>query len=598
MSVGISFTLCSFFFILLLTIVYFSKQRVKTEENTIYSYLVITSLFGTSIGVPCYYFMKEYEKFTIPNLITSKGYLVYLVIWISLFSFYILSISFKNIKLNRFKKLFEILCVVFSIMVCILPLYYENSNEIVYSYGPATNFMYLISAVAILIILFSAVTNIKQLTQKRFVPVIAFIIIGTAIMIIQKINPGLLLITFGEAFITFMMYFTIENPDVQMMEELYRNKKLIEKSSEDTSNFLFRMTQDIKKPIQDIIDVSHDMYEIDDIKEIKDGAKIVNNKAKELDYFVNDALDVSSMSTKTIKIFNTRYNPRTLFNETKYIAENSINKNVKFEFNVASTLPSYLYGDSIKLKQAISSIIDNSVKNTTSGFISLNVDAIIKYDICRLLITVSDSGNGMDIEEVNDILSLNIDDLSKVKLSDDKKLYNLKEIKKLTMVLGGNLIVKSELGKGTTVSITFDQKVVENNKLDISKKLDLYEQSLHSNLKVMVVDDDAKELARITSILENMDAHVSGSLFGRDVIDKISNRHKFDLIILDDETSTYSGLEVLKELKKNPKFNIPVVIMINDGKEFIKLQYLKDGFSDVILKSKLKSELGRVVSKF
>ena len=228
----------------------------------------------------------------------------------------------------------------------------------------------------------------------------------------------------------------------------------------------------------------------------------------------------------------------------------------------------------------------------------MNVDAIIKYDICRLIITVSDSGKGMNIEEVNNILSLNIDDLSKIKLSDDKKMYNLKEIKKLTMFLGGNFIVKSEIDKGTTVSLTIDQKVVEANKIDISKKLDLYEQSLHSNLRVMVVDDDAKELALITSKLEKMDVFVSGSLFGRDVIDKISNKQKFDLIILDDETSTGSGLEVLKELKKNPKFSTPVIIMINDGKEFIKLEYLKDGFSDVLLKSKLNSELDRIMKKF
>ena len=114
----------------------------------------------------------------------------------------------------------------------------------------------------------------------------------------------------------------------------------------------------------------------------------------------------------------------------------------------------------------------------------------------------------------------------------------------------------------------------------------------------MVVDDDAKELAKITSILEKHNANVSGSLFGRDCIEKIGYKHKFDLIILDDETSTYSALEVLKELKKNKKFNIPVVVMIDDNKEFIKLHYLQDGFADCILKSKLESELERIIKRF
>ena len=116
--------------------------------------------------------------------------------------------------------------------------------------------------------------------------------------------------------------------------------------------------------------------------------------------------------------------------------------------------------------------------------------------------------------------------------------------------------------------------------------------------QVMVVDDDAKELAQITNFLEKHEAIVSGSLFGRDCIEKIKAKMKYDLIILDDETSTYSAYDVLKELKKDKKFNIPVVIMLDDKKEFIKVHYLQDGFADCIMKSKLESELERVLKRF
>lgn len=599
-------TIFSMIYMILLTIVYFSKKRISTIENKVYSNMIRLSCFGIIVdalsSILVIFDMTDNLLFQI----VTKFMFIYYVLWSGMLLSYTIIVSLKykgesdkSLKIQKILKLVYTFFGICCLAVAFLPLSYHRENGIIYPEGTSVNLTYFVAGfLAIGIMIFLLVKNFKHFKSKKFIPIYSLLILFSITVIIQNKNPQLILTTSVECFITFLMYFTIENPDVQMMEELYRNKKLIEKSSEDTSNFLFRMTQDIKKPIQDIIDVSHDILEIDDIEEIKDGAKIVNNKAKELDFFVNDALDVSSMSTKTIKIFNTRYNPTTLFNEIKYIAENNINEKTKFEFNVARTLPLYLYGDSIKLKQAISSIIDNAIKNTSSGFISMNVDAIIKYDVCRLIITVSDSGIGMNIEEVNRILSLNIDDLSKIKLSDDKTMYNLKEIKKLTMIMGGNLIVKSQLDKGTTVSIIFDQKVVETNKFDISKKLELYEQSLNSNKKVMVVDDDAKELALITSKLEKMDAIVSGSLFGRDIIEKISNKQKFDLIILDDETSTYSGLEVLKELKKNPKFSTPVIIMINDGKEFIKLEYLKDGFSDVILKSKLSSELERIMKRF
>ena len=229
----------------------------------------------------------------------------------------------------------------------------------------------------------------------------------------------------------------------------------------------------------------------------------------------------------------------------------------------------------------------------------MTVSGIVKYGICRLIIDINDTGKGMSIEEVNDVLSLNSKQLSEIDLHNrDGEILKLKEVKKLITILGGNLMVKSEENKGTTVNIVLDQKVVETKETEISKKLETYEQTLYKNKKVMVVDDDAKELAKITSYLENHEAEVSGSLFGRDCIEKIENNIKYDLILLDDETSTYSALEVLKELKTNKKFNIPVVVMINDSKEFIKLHYLQDGFADVILKSKLESEVNRIMKRF
>ena len=393
--------------------------------------------------------------------------------------------------------------------------------------------------------------------------------------------------------------YLLKNPDVQMMEELYKNKKLIEKSNQDTSNFLFRITQDIKKPVKDIIDISERIQDYTNFEEAKNGVKYINNTANELDYLINDALDVSSMTTKRLKIFDSRYNPLNIFKEISYRFEKQIDKDVKFNFSISSVIPSYLYGDSIKIKQAINSILENALKHTDSGEIDLDVNGIVKYGVCRLIITINDTGRGMGIEEVNNILSLNSEALSEIDLRNrDGDILNLKEVKKLVSLLGGNLMVKSEENVGTTVSIVLEQKIVESKETEISKKLESYEQSLYRNKKVMVVDDDAKELAQITTWLENHDAEVSGSLFGRDVIEKIASNIKYDLIILDDETSTYSALDVLNELKQNKKFNTPVVVMINDNKEFIKLHYLQDGFADCIMKSKLETEINRIMKRF
>lgn len=598
MNVNIIFSVCSFIYISLIAIMYFSKERIKSIENKIYSVIMITTVIGLSFEIIGAILNITLSFSSLMTNILFKLVMVYFFSWAFEFYIYIYFISKDKKKLNY--NLIYMIYFSLALATLILPLYSKIKNGFVqYTYGPSVNFVYAISGLFILGSVISMLSNYKKIKMKKYIPLFVFMTLGIIMAIIQAKYPQLILMSSVEAFVTILMYFTIENPDAQIMRELYKNKKLIEKANEDTSNFLFKMTQDIKRPVKEIIEISKSMEEFDNISDLKMSAKEINNKSIDVDYLINDALDVSNMNTRTLKIYDSRYNPVNLFKEVEYRFENDLDKNVKFTFEMSKAIPSYLYGDSIKLKQVINSVLNNAKDHTSSGEIVMSVSGLVKYGICRLIIDVTDTGRGMSIETVNEILSLNSEQLSKINLHNrDGEILKLKEVKKLVTLLGGNMMVKSEEGKGTTVNIVLDQKIVETKETEISKKLENYEQTLYKNKKVMVVDDDAKELARITTYLEVHDADVSGSLFGRDCIEKIFSNVKYDLILLDDETSTYSALEVLKELKKNKKFNTPVVVLINDNKEFIKLHYLQDGFADCVMKSKLESEINRIMKRF
>lgn len=598
MNVNIIFSVCSFIYISLIAIMYFSKERIKSIENKIYSVIMITTVIGLSFEIIGAILNITLSFSSLMTNILFKLVMVYFFSWAFEFYIYIYFISKDKKKLNY--NLIYMIYFSLALVTLILPLYSKIKNGFVqYTYGPSVNFVYAISGLFILGSVISMLSNCKKIKMKKYIPLFVFMTLGIIMAIIQAKYPQLILMSSVEAFVTILMYFTIENPDAQIMRELYKNKKLIEKANEDTSNFLFKMTQDIKRPVKEIIEISKNMEELDNISDLKVSAKKINNKSIDVDYLINDALDVSNMNTRTLKIYDSRYNPVNLFKEVEYRFENDLDKNVKFTFEMSKAIPSYLYGDSIKLKQVINSLLNNAKDHTSSGEIVMSVSGLVKYGICRLIIDVTDTGIGMSIETVNEILSLNSEQLSKINLHNrDGEILKLKEVKKLVTLLGGNMMVKSEEGKGTTVNIVLDQKIVETKETEISKKLENYEQTLYKNKKVMVVDDDAKELARITTYLEVHDADVSGSLFGRDCIEKISSNVKYDLILLDDETSTYSALEVLKELKRNKKFNTPVVVLINDNKEFIKLHYLQDGFADCVMKSKLESEINRIMKRF
>ena len=598
MNPNMIFSLCSFIYASLIAIMYFSKERIKSVENKMYSIILMSTIIGLAVELLGAISNLVLSSTSIVTNILFKLIMLYFFSWIFELFIYVYVVSKNKKKINSHLILSVYLPL--AILTLLLPLYSKEANGLAqYTYGPSVNFVYGISGILILTLIIIMIINIKHIISKKYAPLFAFMILGILMAIIQHIYPQLLLMSSVEAFVTILMYFTIENPDTQMIRELYKNRKLIEKSNEDTSNFLFKMTQDIKKPVKDIIEVSKNMESLNKLEELKQQAKYINNIGSDIDYLINDALDVSAMNTKQLKIYDSRYNPTNLFKEVEYRFENELDGNIKFHCEISKVVPNYLYGDSIKIKQAINSLLANSKKHTTSGEINMTVSGIVKYGICRLIIDINDTGKGMSIEQVNDVLSLNSKQLSEIDLHNrDGEILKLKEVKKLITILGGNLMVKSEENKGTTVNIVLDQKVVETKETEISKKLETYEQTLYKNKKVMVVDDDAKELAKITSYLENHEAEVSGSLFGRDCIEKIENNIKYDLILLDDETSTYSALEVLKELKTNKKFNIPVVVMINDSKEFIKLHYLQDGFADVILKSKLESEVNRIMKRF
>lgn len=599
MTVGIYFSVCSLVYTILLVVVFFTKPRFDLFENRIYKNLVITSLFGPIIGIPTYIFMGNMDVYPLQNIIFSKLYLIYLAMWLMIFTLYIFVISIKNVHKKKMLSFFKIATGLLIILEVSLPLYYHNADGVIYSYGPAANCLYAISSFFVFIVIYCLIKNIRYITDRKFFPIIAFLVIGTVVMIIQKLNPGLLLLSFAESFITFLMYFTIENPDVKMINELYKNKKLIEKSNEDTSRFLFRITQDIRRPVEEISDISNDMKTLNTKEEFIEASKYINNYSNQVDYLINKALNISNMDTQTIKIFENKYNPRNLFKEVSFRALENKNDNIKFSYQVSNSLPNYLYGDSIKLKQTLSSIINIAYSYTSSGFVNMDVSTIIKYGICRLVITIEDSGRGISIDRINEILSMTGSDLKSVNISNNDNCYlDIISVKKLVNMLGGSLMIKSEENKGTVVTITLDQRIVKDKSTELSKKLERYEQSLYGDKKALVIDSDEKELVLISDVLQKSGITVSSSVYAKDCIENIRSKMKYDFIILDDVLSDSSAYDVLKEISKNKNFKIPVIVMISDNKEGIKLHYMKDGFFDCIMKSKLDSELERILKRF
>jgi len=599
-------TILSAVYMVLLAIVYFSKDRITNLEIKIYSHMIKLTLVGIILDAASALLVIYNMTDTLLFRIITILIFMYYIMWSGFFLIYTYIISLKRSNvtdkefLQKHHKVLNAIFTIFiicTILVPILPLDYQKENGVIFPFGLSVDLTYFMAGfLSMSVMLVLMLINYKNIKSKKFVPVYSLIILFLLTVIIQKANPGLILTTSVECFITFLMYFTVENPDVQMIRELYKNKKLIEKSNEDTSRFLFRITADLKKTIRELINVSNDMKDMKTKEELLEANKYIYDYSNNLDYLINKALNISNMDTTSLKIYDSKYNIYNLFNEIDHISKEKLKEAIEFNYTISSSLPTYLYGDSIKLKKAITSVIEIAKDFTEEGFINLDISALIKYNVCRLIITIEDSGRGVSLDRVNEILSMTNNE--NIKINDDNKKLNIIEVKKLINILGGSLMIKSEENKGTTVIITLDQKIVPTKDTEITKKLENYEQTLYGNKKVLLIDDDEKELAQITKWLEEASIDVTSSMFGKDASEKIVNKNKYDLIILDDELTDITALTIISELKQIKNFKTPVVVMLNDNKERIKLQYLKDGFADTITKSKLDAEIKRIIKRF
>lgn len=598
---NLTYLATGFIFIILLVAIFFSKDKISSKENIVFKYILIANILEYLIEIPLQIMVRTININSILVDVFCRLYLVSITISYIIFTLYVFIICFNNKKesynkaIRNIKIILLIIEIIVGMFLLFLPFskYYDGLK--MYIDGSAVSllvgFIFCQLVVYIILLLF----NFKNLKNKKYMPIYFIIICLIFMVVLNSIDPSILISSAITTFICYTMFFTIENPDTKMIAELEENKRLIEQSNTDKSNFLFRMSQEVKKPIEDIIRVNKIIENSDDIEIIKKCNDYISYNSKELKMLVNGVFDVSKMDTYNIKMFDSIYNVQNVFTEIFTRFESIINHNIDYRFNISNNLPKMLYGDSVKIKQVVTTILDNSVKHTKKGFIDINVDSIVKNNVCRLIISIEDSGCGMSIEKVNKLL-----DVTDNMTDEDLQILNNKNLNiniatKIIRLLGGQLIIKSGENVGSEFIIIIDQKI--NNENNKEKTYDKYFYKANKK-RVLLVNDKQRELNTISECLEKYNIEVVKSMYANECLDRINNGQKFDLIISDDEMSPMTGINLLEKLKENQKFNIPMVILLDKNKESIKEHYLKDGFNDYVLKENLKEELDRIIKRF
>lgn len=599
------FPICAVLISLTIAIIFFSKRRVESVETKLYSFFILFTLLESIVACIIVTIAKMVGTIDILYFLNRVDYiLIITLVW--LLFVYVFTLSYHNSK--RYKQFISITMIFNLIIIAaifMLNLEIINYGEVIDTDGSAMYLTYATCAFYTLLIIISVTTSIfikkRKLELKKLIPLLVLIVLAIFTLTIRSINPSILLESLMFAYVAMIMFFTIENPDLKLINELNLAKDYAEKANQMKTDFLSSMSHEIRTPLNAIMGFSQSIKEADNLDEAKEYAGDVIKSSGILLEIVNGILDISKIEAGKLEIENNPYNSHELFGDlVRLIEPRILQKGLELKVNIARDLPVVLEGDALNLKKGVLNLLTNAIKYTKEGQVELNVNYVNKNKVCRMLISVEDTGRGINPEKIDKLFEKfeRIDE--DINTTTEGTGLGLAITKQLIELMGGQIVVQSVYGSGSKFTIAIDQKII-NDVSPTVKEEKTVEDELPLNIKgkkILIVDDNKINIKVAKSLLKKYELEISEVLSGRECLDKINNKEEFDLILMDIMMPIMDGVETLKRLKQIDGFNIPVIALTADAIDGMEEKYLQDGFDDYVSKPINVNKLKQVLRKY
>ncbi len=590
--------------------IYFSTKRQKSLQHFLFTSLIIFSTTNVVSEICKVYTVVNIE--TIPVQIVNLSHIVFMEsILISVFiSFIYVCYMIKPIPDKKGLRLLILILIVTMVLIAVTPIHYKTENVVInYSYGTSVSIAYLSVAFFLLLTVISVVMKYKEIHYKKRKPIIIALIFESVSYLGQFFIEGSLTTSIGTTLLVLSFYLTLESPDIQLIKQLSDEKERADHANKVKTEFLRNMSHEIRTPINTIVGMNEMIIRESNQKEIIEFAQDIKNSSKLLLSIINDILDFSKIESGKTELVCVEYNLRNLLHDEYVMFSAKVkNKGLTLNFDIAPEIPCHLKGDDMRIKQILTNIINNAVKYTQQGEITVNVKLVsLEGEIAKLFFSVKDTGAGIKEEDIANLFEV-------FKRIDEEKNRNIEGtglglniVINLLKLMGSTLNVESEYGKGSEFFFYLDQPVVSDEKIgnfsEFNKNTDTSDIVISSltakNVTILVVDDNLMNLKVIRSYLNKTGIVLHEADSGMKCCELVKE-NKYDLILMDHMMPEMDGVETfkrLKEMENNLSIDTPVVMLTATAVSGMKEYFIKEGFSDYITKPVNSETLLNTIAK-